>query len=352
MRERRWESAALTFDDVLAVGRRLARRGLAPAVPSKEIIGYVEEWTVATPAAIAAVDRWPTEDVTLVHSHERWRGDFYLFAGQYHTLYRQLQTAGAYCSVSHPWQVAGSFITLHPRGMFWVGVRDTHAFVRVRLHTTEVVTPGETRADDRRDVWIDERRQAFESAIGLMDLPLTTGIEKARVIVRSSDEEAALFCSWPDAFGPCQFEFNQSDARALLVRAGQLAATIGAEPVTVRSYLTGFSESALAQFAAATTPGRSTYRCSVHLQMGELPEMLTVIAPDGRLYATLCEFQAEQLGVDAPNAWAIIGIVGLEGHFRIEARLNRAPLPEQEMAGWLEQVVGVPMAYAPLSPFP
>jgi len=52
------------------------------------------------------------------------------------------------------------------------------------------------------------------------------------------------------------------------------------------------------------------------------------------------------------NAWAIIGLVGTADGYRIEARLNRAPLPEGEMAGWLESLLGLPVAYAPLPPFP
>jgi len=44
--------------------------------------------------------------------------------------------------------------------------------------------------------------------------------------------------------------------------------------------------------------------------------------------------------------------VGLEGGFKLEVRLNRAPLPEENMAGWLEELLGMPVVYAPLPPFP
>jgi hypothetical protein len=44
--------------------------------------------------------------------------------------------------------------------------------------------------------------------------------------------------------------------------------------------------------------------------------------------------------------------VGAAGAFQVEVRLNRAPLPEDEMPGWLESLVGMPMRYAPLPPFP
>ena len=41
-----------------------------------------------------------------------------------------------------------------------------------------------------------------------------------------------------------------------------------------------------------------------------------------------------------------------DGGFRIEVRLNRAPLDEGDMAPWLEQVVGHTLTYAPLPSFP
>ncbi|HEV8715467.1 MAG TPA: hypothetical protein VGX03_21885, partial [Candidatus Binatia bacterium] len=93
-------------------------------------------------------------------------------------------------------------------------------------------------------------------------------------------------------------------------------------------------------------------RCSVHCPLDELPEILQAIAPDGRQYATLCEFQTQRLLPEGVEASAIIGIVGADGRFQIEARLNRAPLPETEMSDWLERLVGLPMVYAPLPPFP
>jgi hypothetical protein len=52
------------------------------------------------------------------------------------------------------------------------------------------------------------------------------------------------------------------------------------------------------------------------------------------------------------DASAIIGIVGIDGAFQLEARLNRAPLPEDEMAPWLKQLLGLPVIVAPLPPFP
>jgi hypothetical protein len=54
---------------------------------------------------------------------------------------------------------------------------------------------------------------------------------------------------------------------------------------------------------------------------------------------------------ESEDASAIIGIVGINGQFKIEARLNHAPLDEEAMAPWLEQLIGHPVVYAPLPAF-
>lgn len=360
MRERRWESPAkLEFGDVLALGDRLAARGLEPAAPAKDIICYIEDWTVEGPDDLDRLDPWPTEDVTLVHVREGWRGDFFLLAGAYHTVYQRHQAVGTYCSISHPWRIREALRTHYPRAMFWLGFRHAHAFIRVRLHTTEVITPGEARGDGHRNLWLEERRRAFQEAIALLDLPVDSFVEKGNVALRSRDPNVPFFCSWPDAFGPCQFEFNTSDAFEFLVPASRLAATWDGEagkerrePATVRAYLTGFSEPALEEFQAIAPGAHYAYRCSAHCPLDDLPEVLRAIAPAGRLYATLCEFQTQQLLPGGEDASAIIGVVGAYGGFQIEVRLNRAPLPEEAMSGWLKALTGLPMSYAPLPPFP
>jgi hypothetical protein len=353
MRERRWESRAkLEFGDVLALGERLASLGLAPVTPAKDIICYIEEWGVEGPEDFDRLDPWATEDITLVHIREGWRGDFFLLAGAYHTIYQRYQTVGTYCSVSHPWRIEDDLRTHLPRAMFWLGFRHTHGFIRVRLHTTEVVTPGETRADGQRALWVEERRRAFLAAVTLLGLPVEALVEKGSLALRCAEAGVPFFCSWPDAFGPCQFEYNSGDAFEFLVPASRLAETYGGEPATVRAYLTGFGETALADFATVEAGARSAYRCSAHCPLDEVPEILEATAPTGRLYATLCEFQTQQLLADVEDSSAIVGLVGLEGGYQIEARLNRAPLPEQDMAPWIEQLLGLPVTYAPLPPFP
>ncbi|MFO0705649.1 MAG: hypothetical protein U0412_02245 [Nitrospira sp.] len=352
MRERRWETTGpLTFNQVLAVGERLAALGLKPSAPSQDAICYVEEWTVAAPDEFDQLDPWATEDVTLVHVREGWRGDFFLLAGAYHTVYLRYQDIGTYCSISHPWRIR-ELLKLHERrGMLWLGFRHAHSFLRIRLQTGEVITPGETRGEALRTEWLDERRAAFLDAITALELPVETSIDKGQVVLRPADSAIPFFCSWPDAFGPCQFEYNTGDAYEFLVPASKLAATYAPEPAGVRAYLTGFSESALTDFASIDPPARFAYRCSVHCPLDELPEVQEAIQPDGRLYTTLCEFQTQELLPDGEDASAIIGIVGSNGTFQIEVRLNRAPLSDGAMAEWLARLIGHPVVYAPLPAF-
>lgn len=352
VRERRWETLTpMTFAQILAVGERLAALGLKPAVPAKDVICYVEEWTVGSPEDFDGLDAWATEDVTLVQIRDDWRGDFFLLAGAYHTTYQRYQEIGTYCSISHPWRIRERMTFHNHHGMLWLGFRHAHSFIRIRLQTTEVITPGETRGDQWREQWLDERRTAFLEAIETIGLPVETTIEKRQLVLRPADASVPFFCSWPDAFGPCQFEYNTGDAYEFLVPASQLAATCSTGSVGVRAYLTGFSEPALAEFQSIQPPARLAYRCSVHCPLDDVPEIRSVIEPDGRLYATLCEFQTQELLPEGEDASAIVGIVGSKAGFAIEVRLNKAPLKEELMAGWLERLVGCQVAYAPLPAF-
>jgi hypothetical protein len=352
MRERRWETTTyLAFSKVLSIGERLAALGLKPAHPAKDVICYVEEWIVSAPEDFDQLDPWATEDVTLIHVRERWRGDFFLLAGGYHTVYQRHQSVGTYCSISHPWRLRGPLQFHHPTSMLWVGFRHAHAFIRVRLNTREVVTPGECRADDQRAGWVEERRAAFLEAITTLDLPIETGIRNGSAVLTPEDPSAPLFCSWPDAFGPSQFEYNSPDAYEFLVPASKLASTFGPQLAGVRAYLTGFTEEALKEFEAIQPGAAYAYRCSVHCSLDELPEILNAIQPHGRLYATLCEFQTQELLPEGQDASAIVGAVGSGDAFQLEVRLNCAPLREELMEGWLERLLGEPVRYAPLPPF-
>ena len=140
-----------------------------------------------------------------------------------------------------------------------------------------------------------------------------------------------FFCSWPDAFGPCQFEYNTSDAFEFSCRPASLPETFRPEPAGVRAYLTGFPETALqnskrlSRERGLSIAAPSTARWMICLRCRY------AIQPHGLLYATLCEFQTQAVLPDAEDASAIIGIVGINGQFKIEARLNHAPLHEEAM---------------------
>jgi len=352
VRERRWETTtSLSFGQVLAVGERLAGLGLKPVAPARDVICYVEEWTVKSPENFDQLDAWSTEDVTLIHVREGWRGDFFLLVGAYHTVYQRYQDVGTYCSISHPWRIRDPLRLHDSRSMLWLGFRHAHSFIRIRLQTKDVITPGETRGDAERVQWLEERRTAFLEAITLLELPIETLVENQQLVLRPVDPSVPFFCSWPDAFGPCQFEYNTADAYEFLVPASKLAATSAPEPAGIRTYLTGFSEDALIDFLKVEPPARSVYRCSVHCPLDDLPEIRSVIEPDGRLYATLCEFQSQELLPEDTDASAIIGVVGSRAGFGIEIRFNKAPLHEERMVNWLEQLIGHPVVYAPLPAF-
>ena len=276
----------------------------------------------------------------MIHVREKWRGDFFLLAAGTHTVYQRHQDVGTYCSISHPWRLHRPLKFHHPTSMLWLGFRHTHAFIRVRLNTMDVVTPGETRADNQRAGWVEERRTAFEEAIATLELPIDASVEKQAVVLKPVDESIPFFCSWPDAFGPCQFEYNSSDAYEFLVPASKLAATFGTQAADVRTYLTGFRTSS-EEFESVQTGAQYAYRCSVHCTLDELPELLGAIQPQGRLYSTLCEFQTQELLPNGADASAIVGIVGTARGFEMEFRLNCAPLREHEMEGWLERLLGI-----------
>ena len=152
MREHRWETlSTLSFDDLMVIAGRLQKQGLTSIHPQKEMIAYIEEWEVGHLQDIQSLNSWPTEDVTLLHLLDDWKGDFFLLAGGYHTVFQQYQTVNTYCSIAHPWRIGRPLATLHPQGWFWVGFRHTHGFIRVRLQTMEIIAPGESVESPRQE---------------------------------------------------------------------------------------------------------------------------------------------------------------------------------------------------------
>jgi hypothetical protein len=311
---------------------------------------YVEEFWVDRLDEITRLDPWPIEEVTLIESDESWAGDFFVLAARHHELYRAHTTMEAYLSISHPWRIPNPLrLTLHQHeALCWIGFRDTHGFIRVRVVPTEIVTPGEGDQDARRDRWISERAEAFGSAIEALELPLFVDWSDGVPMVGSAEPGCRIAGSWPDAFGPCQFEYVVLDRYELLVPAARLVERLGLRPALLRTFLSGWSPDALAAFHQLQPESKLLYRGFVHAQLADLPAIAAAVAPRGRALATLCEFRTPGLLPGAYEAYAVIGAIGDREGFTLEIRLSRMPLPADQTAAWLEALVGVPMVYTPL----
>ena len=353
MREHRWESVSpLSFAEILSVADTLRQAGLTSMHPEKEMITYIEEWEVTDPDEIGQLEPWPTEDVTFLHVLEKWEGDFFLLVGGYHTVFQQHQSVNTYCSVAHPWRIGHPLATLQPVAWFWVGFRHTHGFIRVRVHTTEIIAPGESVEQPREQFWLKDRQEAFRTAIDVLRLPIEIDVENQKISLHTPRTDAPLFCSWPDAFGPCQFELNSPDPFEFLVPASQLAATSSQPAEQVRVYLTGFSTQALHDFNHLPSDSRLLYRCSLHCRLEEVPDIFSTLNSRGRIYGSLAEFQTAAFLPEGVDAAAIVGLAGSDGQFRLEIRLNQHPLSHQETEQWFEELVGHDLVYAPLPVFP
>ncbi len=353
MREHRWESASpLSFDDIVSVAKTLGQVGLTTMHPEKEMITYIEEWEVNNPNEIHILEAWPTEDVTLLHVLDQWTGDFFLLVGGYHTVFQQHQSVNTYCSIAHPWRIGHPLATIQPLAWLWVGFRHTHGFIRVRIHTTEIIAPGESVDPTQEQFWLKDRQEAFQAGIKILDVPIEVKVERNKVSLHTSCNDTPLFCSWPDAFGPCQFELNSPDPFEFLVPASQLTSTLSTHAEEVRVYLTGFPTQALRDFTELTEKVRFLYRCSLHCQFNEIPKIFSLLHSQGRMYGSLAEFQTSVALPEGTDAAAIIGLVGSDGQFRLEIRLNQHPLSHQETKQWLEQLVRHDLMYAPLPVFP
>ena len=353
MREHRWESiSSLSFDEILSVADTLRQAGLTSIHPEKEMISYIEEWEVTELDEIGQLEPWATEDATLLHVLDQWTGDFFLLAGRYHTLFQQHQSVNAYCSVAHPWRISHPLATIHPMAWLWVGFRHTHGFIRVRVDTTDIITPGESVGQPHEQFWLNDRQEAFRAAIDILHLPIDVTTNTHKVSLHTERKDTPLFCSWPDAFGPSQFELNSPDPFEFLVPASQLAATVEHPAEQVRVYMTGFSANALRDFNRLSLNARLMYRCSLHCQLEEIPEIHSLLKSHGRIYGSLAEFQTTVALPESVDAAAIVGFVGSEGQFRLEIRLNQHPLSHQGTEQWLEELVGHDLVYTPLPVFP
>ncbi|MFZ5875999.1 MAG: hypothetical protein ACOYXU_06270 [Nitrospirota bacterium] len=351
MREHRWETReSVGFDELLRRCRRLRDAGVP--VRSADHVGacYVEEFWVDRVGDIRRLDSWPIDEVTLIEIDDAWAGDLFVVAGRHHELYRQRASMEAYLSISHPWRIPLAVdLAAHQReAMFWVGFRDTHGFIRIRLIPTDILTPGEGERDPRRDQWVSERADALAAALDALDLSLFVDWSEGAPMVGSAEPGCRIAGSWPDAFGPCQFEYVLEDRYALLVPAARLVDRLGARPAVLRTYLSGWPPDALAAFRALQPTATLLYRGFVHASLDDLPDIADAVAPRGRVVATLGEFSTAGMIPHGRDAYAVIGAVGSHSGFTFEVRLNRLPLSRGDTEGWLEDLIGAPVSYAPL----
>lgn len=350
MHERRWESESeVPFDEVVSLRNRLKGRGLAVKGIDQEIACYLEEFRIDHLSEIDRLSPWMIEEMTLVQINDRWEGDFFVLAGEHHDLYRSNPCTESYLSLSHPWRIpAGRGLKMHQQeAMFWIGFRDTHGFIRVRIAPREIITPWERRGEGERMTWVGERVSAFSEAIDLLELPLLVRLGKGSFTILSTDSSSVVSSSWPDAFGPCQFEYVVLDRYELLVPAARLVSKTGTRPGLVRTFLSGFPRDVLEQFHRLQPQSTMLYRGYIRGVLEDLPEIVRSIQPHGRALVNICEFATREIA-PGEEAHAVVGIIGSRSGFGIEVRLNRAPLPEEAMGAWLNELIGLPMRYSPL----
>lgn len=137
-----------------------------------------------------------------------------------------------------------------------------------------------------------------------------------------------------------------------MVPASKLASPFGNGPAQVRIYLTGFSRKALNDFQKTVCHDRMLLRCSVPAALEDTPELLGRLGQAGRMYTTLSEFQTSRALKNGHDAATIVGLVGCNGEVKLEVRFNLLPMNRSMIDEWLNECLGTPMVYAPLSPFP
>lgn len=352
MRERRWESRdSLAFEEVLDLLASLTRAGLTVRPPRRESACYFEEFGIEGVDDLDRLEAWPLEELTLVQVADQWTGDFFVLAAAHHEAYRARPAMEAYLSLSHPWLIPRDLgpVLHHDEGMFWIGFRNTHAFLRGRVIPKDIIPPGEARGDAQRDRWVRERADAWSAALDVLDLPLFVDWSNGRPEVGSADPGCRISGSWPDAFGPCQFEYVVADRYELLVPAARFIERLGVRPATLRTFVSGWPPAVFDEIHRLQPDARRLVRGYLHACLLDLPEIVGAIAPRGKILSTLCEFRASDRDAAAQDAYAVVGVIGGPDGYAVEVRLSRAPRPEDEMDAWVSRLVGRPMVYAPLS---
>jgi hypothetical protein len=354
MREHRWESEnPVDFQELLEVCSRLRGTGFKIHEEELDRACYFDEFMVKGLDEIGRLAPWVIDELTLVEVTKGWKGDFFLLAGRHHNLFREHERMEAYLSICHPWQIPHHLETQYhdPESIFWIGFRDTHAFVRVRLVPKEIITPGERGSEDQCQAWLTERTNIYSQIIAELNLPIEVKREDKSVTLFSTDSSALLSVTWPDAFGPCQFEFVVSDRYSLLVPASRFVSKFGIQGSNLRVFLSGFPLEQLKRIHQLQSAAALSYRGFLQAPMTDLPDIVAAVAPVGKGLINLCDFQTDHFVSSAISAEGVIGVIGDPRGYKIEVRLNRTPLSKLETGTWLERVIGAPMVYSPLPLF-
>ena len=176
-------------------GRPRAQTGAS----CQDVICYVEDWAVESPEAIDLLDHWATEDVTLVHIREAWKGDFSAGGRVPHRL-SALSGRRHLLLGQSSWRTKPGlgFPSQSPCSGWGSGIT---AFIRACVSRPKVVTPG--------------RRVRMPGG----PTGSTSGGPSSRCHCHAGSSGGNLgrqrqpgpdpvgsgdpfFCSWPDAFGP------------------------------------------------------------------------------------------------------------------------------------------------------
>jgi len=259
----------------------------------------------------------------------------------------------AYLSICHLCQISSPpKVRFHnPEVLFWIGFRDTHGFIRVRIVPNLITTPGEKDRAPDSAAWLAERAAIFSHIVAELGLPIAVERNTNSVTLFSTDPASLLSVTWPDAFGPCQMEYVVTDRYSLLVPASRFVSMVGFPASTLRIFLSGFPANRLEEFRQLLHPSSLSYRGFLQAPLTDLPEVISAIAPIGMGLINLSDFQTRRLIPDGKEAEGVLGVIGDRNGYRLEVRLNLLPLALSDMRAALEGVIGVPMDYSPLPLF-
>ena len=354
MREHRWLSRyPVDFQNLITLCNRLKGAGFKIREAEQDRACYIDEFSVNRLDRIESLSPWIIDELTLVEQNGGWKGDFYLLAGRHYDLFRRHERMEAYLSICHLWQIPSPpKVQYHdPEAVFWIGFRDTHGFIRVRLVPSTIITPGEKDGEVDSEAWLAERAAIFSQVVTELGLPIAVEKNHRSVTLFSTDSSALLSVSWPDAFGPCQFEYVVTDRYSLLVPASQFVSKFGIPVSTLRTFLSGFPGHQLEEFRQLQPASTLFYRGFLQAPLTDLPDVVSAVGPSGIGLINLCEFQTGKFIRGGREAEGVIGVIADQSGYKMEVRLNLSPLTQAESGVALERLFGAPMVYSPLPLF-